>query len=535
MIAGKRWFLDGRRESAMRVSMLFLTLAIACTGCAGNGSSAGSDVAQSTDGAVDDDGRGNAETLDAETDADAIAECLTPCGVTFTVVNNAAFEEFIEGERPLRMYKKEGSDWVKFLPEHGCADVCAGCQAFSCSGCYGMKPVAAGASHAITWAGQMYGYEEDQECVTEGGESITCMVQTPAPAGRYKVELDYSWKWHEGTCQDDDYPYLSAPTTIAMEFDYPVADGNPLVLEIPADTTQVPPWPPGESLTVLDWKLPSPRAGVASAVEPSFRIWLAGGDTGTSTLAEVVRFDPDEGVKTDDDIQLPVPVKAACAVWVDDAGKMLVAGGMTSSGPTDAIQSCDHSGCEQLAESLPAALGLPACFSDGSQAYVMGGNGGAAGLSDVIYSVDPYSGSSTPEAVKLPTPRASRIGAVWSGEYAYFIGGLVQGGKTDEILRYEPWSDELETLEAKLPLALDGGTYAWMNDVIVVLGGETSTAPTDFVVLVDPESGTVTQSSLKLPAPRRGTAGGALGSAIYVFGGAGPTGLTDQIVRYVLK
>jgi hypothetical protein len=504
-------------------------------GCGDSGGKASDAVEEA--GSPDSPGTADIEagSLDVRGPGDVAAHCPgDPCGATFTIANNSPAAEFLDPERPLEFFVQEEGQWTPFLPTHGCVGTCEPCEDFSCSGCYDMQAIAAGSSMDVVWDGRMWGRDGLQQCISEGQGAVDCYNWEFAPAGRYKVALSYAWKWHEGTCTDDDYPSLASPSMVEVEFDYPVEGPVSVLVAIPADTTQRPPWPAGESVTVLEHKLPSPRAGLAIATPSSSQLWIVGGDAGGATLGEVVQYDPKDGATALQGVVLPVPIKAGCAAWVEAAGSMLVVGGMAASGPTDAIQQCTSTGCELLPSPLPGKRGLTACFANSAgQVLVLGGNGGPAGMTDQVVSVDAATGTVTVEPAKLPTPRASRIGALTAGDRAYFLGGLVQAGKTDEILDVDPLGKAAPTAAGKLPMAMDGGAYVWTGTKIVVLGGEPLTGPTNAILLVDPAAGVTTPSELKLPAALRGTAAGIIDGAVYLFGGNSPTGLTDQIIRYV--
>jgi len=289
------------------------------------------------------------------------------------------------------------------------------------------------------------------------------------------------------------------------------------------------------SLTLLGFKLPEPVAGIAAVADDDGAAYIFGGDAGGAPVAEVVRFVPDEGAEIVAGAVLPQPVKAASAIWTGDAYGAFVFGGMTAAGMTDAIQNCDLTSpfCTLLDVKLPSKRALTAAFFDGLYAYVLGGNMGQAGLSDQIVRFDPDTAEVKVLPEKLPTPRASRIGAVWSGDgMAFFLGGLIAGGKTGEILEYDPTAGTVVDSGMDLPLPMDGGAYAWLGAAVMVFGGETTLSTTDSVLVVSPNTVEVTVSDLKLPSARRGGAAVVLNSNIYIFGGTGLNGLLDEIVRY---
>ncbi len=289
-----------------------------------------------------------------------------------------------------------------------------------------------------------------------------------------------------------------------------------------------------ETLTLLDFKLPKPMAGIVAVSAGDAAAYIFGGDGGGAPLATVVRFVPDVGAEIVDGAVLPQPVKAASAVWAGDEYGAFVFGGMTANGMTEAIQRCEFAGpsCTALDSKLPSKRALTAAFFDGKNAYIMGGNAGAAGPTDQILRFDPQTAKIDVLPEKLPTPRASRIGVVWSGELAFHLGGLVPGGKTGEILQYDPAAGTIVDSGMQLPLPMDGGACAWLGAAVMVFGGETTVSTTDAVLVISPNTSEVKVSDLELPSPRRGGAAAVLNSNVYVFGGTGTAGLLDEILRY---
>jgi hypothetical protein len=263
--------------------------------------------------------------------------------------------------------------------------------------------------------------------------------------------------------------------------------------------------PDQESLTVLDFKLPVPCAGIAAAAGDSGEAYIFGGDIGGGkTSPQIVRFTPDSGAAVVPGTELPLAVKAMSAAWV--AGQAVVFGGIGSGGsPTDAIQRFDPAG---PSTSLSAAK-----------------------LPDIL-SYDP-AGDAVDEVAKLLQPTASRIGGVWSGESAFIIGGIAGGSKTDKIQEFSPADGSVVWAAAKLAFGMDGGAYAYLDGRIYVFGGEMQVGMSKAIQVIDPVAGTTTVSQVELAAPWRGGAAAVIDNAIYVFGGTGTAGLSNQVIRYV--
>lgn len=84
----------------------------------------------------------------------------------------------------------------------------------------------------------------------------------------------------------------------------------------------------------------------------------------------------------------------------------------------------------------------------------------------------------------LPTehPDVPRRSSIYTGEYIYIIGGgeLVQGGTlTDEIIRFDPETEESELLDTRLPQPIHACNLAHDGEYIYIFGGYKSFDPTD--------------------------------------------------------
>lgn len=128
---------------------------------------------------------------------------------------------------------------------------------------------------------------------------------------------------------------------------------------------------------------------------------------------------------------LPVPVRYAAVAAV--AGKIIVFGGETASGPTAAIQEFDPgSGRARVVGSLPSAV-------DGAAAVVL-------------------------------------------GEIVYVCGGEAHGAPSESIWRYQP-VDHRVIGAGRLPYAVTDPAVAQVGGVAYLLGGE-NPQPTDHVTVL---------------------------------------------------
>jgi DNA-binding beta-propeller fold protein YncE len=178
------------------------------------------------------------------------------------------------------------------------------------------------------------------------------------------------------------------------------------------------------NLTRASATLPSARAGLV-AVTASGRTYLIGGGTpGHPQAAVLVTTD---GVGFAAAARLPVPVSYAAAVA--RAGQLWIAGGVTSTGPTNVIQRVDlRTGRAKVAGHLPRPLAAASMFVldgtivlAGGSTATTGGPGSRRLTSDSVLTIDPGTGA-VRSAGSLPAPVAHAASAVVGGT-AYLIGG----------------------------------------------------------------------------------------------------------------
>lgn len=127
----------------------------------------------------------------------------------------------------------------------------------------------------------------------------------------------------------------------------------------------------------------------------------------------------------------------------------------------------------------------------------------------------------------LPTGRTWTAAAA-HGDFIYVFGGSSGlGVLLDEILRYDPGSDTLTVMEARLPTPRDGMSAVSDGTSIYLFGGATLAGEVADILRYDPSGDTLTLVG-QLPSTRRLTSAVWTGSEAYVFGG-----VTDQDTRWL--
>lgn len=135
------------------------------------------------------------------------------------------------------------------------------------------------------------------------------------------------------------------------------------------------------------------------------------------------------------------------------------------------------------------------------------------------------------EDAELPTGRCC-MGSTDVGSEIYLFGGY-DGVVLDDILRYEPTSQELSVLDATLPTPREGISAVSTDQAVYLFGGRTSDGPTDEILRFDPGTGNVSSINASLPSDRHGTVALWSGNVAYVIGGQEADGsLVDEVVSF---
>ncbi|HVM66476.1 MAG TPA: hypothetical protein VMU14_16525 [Acidimicrobiales bacterium] len=173
--------------------------------------------------------------------------------------------------------------------------------------------------------------------------------------------------------------------------------------------------------------LPMPRAD-GSAVATDGRVLLVGGGRGGVPDAAVL--ETRDGVHFSRFGTLAIPVRYGAVVAV--AGAVLVLGGTTARGVTDAVQRIDlATGAVRVVGRLPFSITEASAFLLGGRVLLAGGmRSGRA--SAAILAYDPATGRLAP-AGRLPEPVAD-AGVAVLGDAAYLVGGETATAYLDTVI-----------------------------------------------------------------------------------------------------
>lgn len=177
-------------------------------------------------------------------------------------------------------------------------------------------------------------------------------------------------------------------------------------------------------------------------------------------------------------------------------------------------------------EPLPSPLMGTAAVWTGEHAYLFGGSDGT--VRDGIVRYDPATGQVTTMNAELPGARDNAT-AVWTGRHAYVFGGWDGERTLDGIVRYDPANDTLRTMDARLPEGRAGAAAVWTGEAVYLFGGREGQFPTDDVLRYDPAEDRIDHLGAVLPDRIADAAAVWTGKAAYVFGGEG---YTDDVLRF---
>lgn len=293
-----------------------------------------------------------------------------------------------------------------------------------------------------------------------------------------------------------------------------------------------------------------------SAVRPSPSTWITTlilvALLVTSIPADAVRVEPSSD-------RLPDP-RYGYGLGTVGGKAYLVGGSSQGQGFSDEILALDDDGNSGVVGHLPEPLLEPAVAAADGSVYIFGGatepsEGSLPTTTDRIYRFEPGSGQVEQlVGTTLPHP-VSSASAVELGGRIYVIGGLEISGTDgdgaidweDTIARFDPSSESVSTMDARLPTGRGQMSAVGLDDSILLFGGMAEngskgvcdggarTCQTDAILRYKPAStgGSVSRIG-ELPERNRWSAAGLYEGTAYVMGGCqancGPHQGSNQIV-----
>ncbi len=210
--------------------------------------------------------------------------------------------------------------------------------------------------------------------------------------------------------------------------------------------------------------------------------------------------------------RLPVALEGAAV-----AGALLVGGLVDGTTSTRTVRTLPALG---VWGHLAAGMHDTAARFAGNALYVLGG-GLDSGPSATIWRVSPHGAVAVGS---LPQPLSDQAG-VTLGRVTYIFGGYTGHSVTRSILAFTP-PDHVRQV-ARLPVGLRYAAAAALHGRIYLAGGLSSAGLTDEVLRFDPASGRVTSLDA-LPSPLMYATLWATAGHLVLLGGRTPTGFTDR-------
>jgi Ca2+-binding RTX toxin-like protein len=280
-------------------------------------------------------------------------------------------------------------------------------------------------------------------------------------------------------------------------------------------------------------RLPSARTQSASIWDGN-NAYVFGGSDASGPMNQILKYNPASDSVSVMSAVLPYPAVDLCAVWSGQYAYIF--GGAIYSPPfTHMIARYDPSSDSMTLISNTFSLYSMSAVWAGNCAYLFGGYDGYA-YYDSILKFDPTSNQVTTMSARLPTP-SKWSSAVWTGNYAYVFGGnQYYDTPTNQILRYDPTTDTITTIIAGLPQKVFFTSAVWTGAYAYIFGGnlDPSGTVTDKIFQFDPASETSTTVKEALPSARRGTSAVWNGQCAFIFGGDTwpPQAFLNEIVKF---
>ncbi len=293
---------------------------------------------------------------------------------------------------------------------------------------------------------------------------------------------------------------------------------------------------------------PPPAAQAPAPPEAAARLFVLGGDDGTTATASVVSAEiRDDGTIAEFRAEQDLPTARTNHSVVLSSHTLVVLGGEDDKGHADNRIFVSAEAQDNLAQNwraeglLQRPTSAAAVASNGADVMVLGGQLRDETTTFLDAASKLYLDSGIERAMTsigpLPSPR-SRFGAVRVSNYVFAVGGQTAAGPVGDVLLGYARIDDgtIDHWHAVLPLAHPLVDHALVasGDSILAIGGDTGSGTTDEVLTSHvTDDGTLLgwNATAKLPTPRYATCAATSGFHVYVVGGLGAGAALDEVLE----
>ncbi len=248
------------------------------------------------------------------------------------------------------------------------------------------------------------------------------------------------------------------------------------------------------------------RYGAAVATDGS-RVWSLGGCTSCTVVNDIHTYTASTDLLVKHASVLPSSRYRVRAAWVGGSvNKVIMAGGWDGGGIMGDIVTFDPgTGAVSTVGTMPGTRmeGAMSYAPNTDRIYYLGGEITSGVIADTIYEINPNTGASVDTGVRLPRPVWRNHATYWPKDGCIYLfgGGLVGGGRSDEIIRYCPLTGSVAVHPVKLPTGRAEFTATAGADEIYILGGDDGSYSSD-IWGFNPEASTLLRHASRLPIPQ---------------------------------